>query len=324
MILTQTTVNLKAIPHLRDKNSEGGQESLAAKAFSVWCNKVPVNPKLEHNKRCIREEYKAKLVINKDIVIPDPLTLKDGWIGEAKGIQNWLSIFYMDIANLLTLTQPDFINRLESEYKEGKLYQYFSCEFVREIYINELNKETPVWILKSKVILSRCINSKPYDVWAVFQKNKPNEPGGYIHSAYCTCTTGILGTCNHVTGMLFCILNAVQTGLTTPSKTSVLCTWNIPKGQRVDTTVKPVRDLVFEKSVYTKPKSKSVKLANDKKEYMDFSLAVTNQEKLKDKENLSYSLFKHLEKDIPSMKSKTTKSLCLWLHKHLQLIHQKL
>ena len=65
--------------------------------------------------------------------------------------------------------------------------------------------------------------------------------------------------------MLFRIENAVQTGLTRPNKTSVVCMWNIPKDQRVDTTVKPVPDLVFEKSVYTMPKSKSVKLANDKK-----------------------------------------------------------
>ena len=84
---TWTTVNLKAFLHLRGKNSEGGQESLAAKAFSAWCDKVPVNPELEHNKRCIREEYKPKLVINKGNVIPDPLTLKSGWIGEVKGIQ---------------------------------------------------------------------------------------------------------------------------------------------------------------------------------------------------------------------------------------------
>ena len=67
----------------------------------------------------------------------------------------------------------------------------------------------------------------------------------YIHSAYCTCTTEILGTCNHVTGILFRIENVVQTGLNAPSKTNVLCTWNLPKGQRVDTTVKPVRDLGF-------------------------------------------------------------------------------
>ena len=137
------------------------------------------------------------------------MTLKSGWIGEIKGIQNWPSIFYMDIANLLSLTQPDFIKRLESEYKQGKAYRYFSCEFVREVYFNELNKEIPVCILKCKVIPSQRINSKPYDVWAVVQKNKPNEPGGYIHSAYCTCTPGILGTCNHVTGVLFRIENAV-------------------------------------------------------------------------------------------------------------------
>ena len=73
---TWATVNLKTFLYLRGKNCEGGQESLAAKAFSAWCDKVPVNPELEHNERCIREEYKAKLVINKDIVIPDPLTLR--------------------------------------------------------------------------------------------------------------------------------------------------------------------------------------------------------------------------------------------------------
>ena len=78
---TWATVNLKAFLHLRGKISEGDQESLAAKALSAWYDKVPVNPKLEHNERCIRAEYKAKLVINKDIVIPDPLTLKSGWIG---------------------------------------------------------------------------------------------------------------------------------------------------------------------------------------------------------------------------------------------------
>ena len=42
-----------------------------------------------------------KLVISKGIVIPDLLTLKGGWIGDVKGKQNWPSIFYTDIANLL-------------------------------------------------------------------------------------------------------------------------------------------------------------------------------------------------------------------------------
>ena len=41
-------------------------------------------------------------------------------------------------------------------------------------------------------------------------------------------------------------------------------------------------------------------MANDKKEYLDFSPAVTNQEKLKDKEHLRNSLVTILENHIPS------------------------
>ena len=92
------------------------------------------------------------------------------WVGEVKGIQNWLSIFYTDIANSLSLTQSDFIKCFESPYKEVEACQYFSCDFVREIYISELNKETNVCISKCKAILSKHISSEPFDVWAVVQK----------------------------------------------------------------------------------------------------------------------------------------------------------
>ena len=39
-------------------------------------------------------------------------------------------------------------------------------------------------------------------------------------------------------------VNTIQNGLTKPSKIGVMCQWNIPKGQRVDTTVQPVRDIL--------------------------------------------------------------------------------
>ena len=46
---------MKTSLYLRDKDSEGSQETLPVKAFSAWCDKVPVNPDLEHNEKCIRK-----------------------------------------------------------------------------------------------------------------------------------------------------------------------------------------------------------------------------------------------------------------------------
>ena len=79
MILNLDKCKSKSIPSPWGKNSDGGQESLAAKAFSAQCDKMPINPELEHNERCIRKEYKAKFIINKDIIIPDPLN-SEKWV----------------------------------------------------------------------------------------------------------------------------------------------------------------------------------------------------------------------------------------------------
>ena len=58
---TWATVNLKEFLHHRGKNSEGSQKSLAATTFSASFDKVPLNPELEHNERCIKKEHKVKL-----------------------------------------------------------------------------------------------------------------------------------------------------------------------------------------------------------------------------------------------------------------------
>ena len=102
---------------------------------------------------------------------------------------------------------------------------------------------------------SQRVNNKPYDVWSVVKKDKIQEPGGEIFSAYCTCTAGLSSTCNHIVGMLFRVEAAVTTGQTNPSKTSVLSSWNIPRGSKVNTKSKPLRDIVFHKSHYTKPQN---------------------------------------------------------------------
>ena len=72
---------------------------------------------------------------------------------------------------------------------------------------------------------SQRVSIKPYDVWAIIEKDQIDKPGGKIYSAYCTCTAGLQGGCNHILAMLFKIESDVATGATNPSKTTTNHTW---------------------------------------------------------------------------------------------------
>jgi len=70
------------------------------------------------------EEYKSKLFI-RETVIPDPLTLKDGWLEEKEAMQCWPQLYFCDITEYLRLQSPaELYQRVCTEYKEGKAYRY--------------------------------------------------------------------------------------------------------------------------------------------------------------------------------------------------------
>jgi len=77
-----------------------------------------------------------------------------------------------------------------------------------------------------------------YYVWAVIEKDS-DTPARSIASAYCTCTAGLLGCCNHVIAMLFSPKAAVRTGVTKLYCTSLLSKWNVPKGTKTILEHKP-------------------------------------------------------------------------------------
>ena len=169
-------------------------------------------PATEHEERKLSVEYleKLKLYENNSVVqkmLPHPLERdKDSWMSESQVIFNRSSLYYHDIAKYLDdHLAPTFISQLESEYKLGKAYRYFSCEFVRGIIYFDL-ANTDLCILKSKIVPCQRINNKPYDVWAILQKDTVDKPGGDILSAYFTCTAGLQSSCNHIVGMLFRIV----------------------------------------------------------------------------------------------------------------------
>ena len=218
---------------------------------------MPVDVTAEQQLISTKKEYKRKLIIG-ETILPDPLTLKKKeWIGEESGgLQKWPPIYYHDIASYLNgiNTPDDLLHRLNSDYKEGKSYRYFACDFVKEIFYHPVSPESKICFLKCKVTPSQRTSSTPYNVWVAVEKK---GPGGKIVSGYCTCTAGLLGSCNHVTAMLFRVEAAVSSGVTKPTCTSKLSAWNVPAATKSLLSVKPISELAVVRATYRKRKGTS-------------------------------------------------------------------
>ena len=56
------------------------------------------------------------------------------------------------------------------------------------------------------------------------------NPVGSNKKLYCTCTSGLLGSSNHVARLLFRFEAVALTGFCNQTCTNTLATWNIPRG----------------------------------------------------------------------------------------------
>ena len=182
-------------------------------------------------------------------------SLRDGWLAEENGtgLAKWSSVYYTNIDKFLCEINKssDLLLRLESDYKEGKAYRYYKCEFAKEIFYHYVSSESKYCILKTRVTPSQRTWNTAYHVWAIIEKDS-ERPGGNIYSAY---TAGLLGCCNHVTAMLFRVEPAVRSGATKSSSTSVLACWNVPTGCKKKLVHKPLTDMTFHKHHYKKWKT---------------------------------------------------------------------
>ena len=213
----------------------------------AWEEGAIASLEAEERERILKQEYKDKLVVDTD-VIPDPLTLKSGWLKEDdEGLCKWPSLCLYDIAEYLKKkTTNELVKHLLNEYKEGKAYRYYSCGWVKEISYHSISITSPFCLMKCKVTPSQRISSKPYDVWVVLEKDGDENAGGTVKECYCTCTAGMYGACNHICGMLFRVEAAVKTGITKPTCTDRLAKWNVPSG-KTQIQSRPVSELVFKK-----------------------------------------------------------------------------
>ena len=137
-------------------------------------------------------------------------------------------MYYHDISRYLShINAPgDLLHRLDCEYKDGKGFRYFASEFVKQIFWHKISDSSTICFMKCKVTPSQRTSSTAYNVWAAVEKS---SPGGQIVSAYCSCTAGLSGSCNHVAAMLFQVEAAVSTGITKPTCTSKLSCMECPR-----------------------------------------------------------------------------------------------
>jgi hypothetical protein len=285
------------------------------RSVAAWEEKVPINLEAEEIHRCSLSEYKKKLIVNEQ-ALPDPLSLKKkDWTSEVnRGMINWPAVYYSDIAQYLQLlnTPQDLLHRLDCEYKEGKGFRYFSCEFVKEIFYSDIAK-TDYCVLKCKVTPSQRTSLTPYNVWCIIKKE---NPGGEIISAYCSCTAGLLGSCNHVIAMLFRVEAAVSSGITKPTCTSKLCEWNVPKATKDILELKPIREIAFVKDHYKKRNHKE-EVTVAKKKFLAFSpsydsqvIELQNADKIRDKLYDAVKNFAPQSRFVELMESR--KKYCCW------------
>ena len=148
------------------------------------------------------------------------------------------------------LDKKSIVQRIECEYKQGKAYRYFTDNFISEVYYNNISDELKYCYLKTKCLPSQRVSSKTNDVWVLVKKDLKDEMGGAILGAYCTCTAGLLGSCNHVAGLLFRVETAVLTGVTHPTCTSMLASWNVPS-QKKQIIPGRIKYFLFKSESYT-------------------------------------------------------------------------
>ena len=186
---------------------------LHCRAYGLYEEGIHVDPEREHVEWTLFAEYKQNLNIE-GATTADPIDLKVSWIGEKDGMKQWPSLYFSDISRYYSsvLGKTDLISRLEYDYKQGKAYRYFSNKFIGEILFHCISDESKFCILKTKCVPSQRVSMKQYDVWVICRKNKGDFIGGEILAGCFTCTAGLLGSCNHIAGLLFRVEAAVLTG----------------------------------------------------------------------------------------------------------------
>ncbi|XP_070561234.1 uncharacterized protein [Ptychodera flava] len=288
---TWTVCALQDYVFKRGLKKDGTKAMLVARAFAAWEMGIPLNKTQQEIIEEKEKEY-STLLSTSSGQLPNPLLIKDGWVGESEGgVKKWPPIYFNDICQFVMVDHPgrnvDFTKRMLNEYKEGKAYRYFQAEWMKEIFLLDISTETEYVFLRANCTPSQRIGCPPHHCWICVKRD------GSIHSAYCTCTAGLGETCSHVTALLFRVEAANRTGMTNLSCTELKCKWNVPK-KKTEITPLRVKEMDFKQAKYNASGDKKRKLVDSKKRLFS-PLHERHQASSAEKQNL----YQQLRESVP-------------------------
>ena len=186
------------VPHLKNYlakrgiSRKGKKTELVALAYACCVMKKPVINTYTSDIQQSFNDYEAILHLPTGVILPDPLKIKNGWIGEAAdGMTKWPLISIAEIKDHFR-EQNVNTDKLLSEYKIGKAYDYFKVDWLKEIFYHPMDEFrnssagiTKFCLLKAKCTPSQRLHDSYHDVWIA-----ANKDNGEVACAYCNCAAG--------------------------------------------------------------------------------------------------------------------------------------
>lgn len=173
---------LKSFLRNRGLKTTARKDELVALAYAANYMAIPVKVDKEEEKLQKAQDYRALLHVDQ-VLIPDPMTLETGWLGEESAQHLWPPCMIADIQEfLISKEERSLGKRLLSDYKEGKAYSYFDSNWLGEVFYQPISEQ--LCLLKASCIPSQNIMNVPHRMWVCLEKT------GTVKSAYCTCFAG--------------------------------------------------------------------------------------------------------------------------------------
>ena len=153
---------------------------LAALVYSCYVMKKPTTSSLTCGVTETFEGYQAILYLPNGVLLPDPFKVATRWLSETDNSMKHCRLFR---------EQNTDTDKLLSDYKAGKAYDYFKTKWLKEIHYNSMNQLSIInpridayCLLRAKCTSSQWINDPTHDVWVYAHKET-----GQISKNYCNC-----------------------------------------------------------------------------------------------------------------------------------------